>query len=361
VEEGQPLEVEVVVTDLEGKAVANHPVLLKAYRLDWENGESQHADEVELQVTSGEQGVKSAIPTSGGGTYQVEAYIQDHDNRSNRSQLTLWVAGGKQPPATRVEQEQLTLVPSQREYQPGDMAEVLVQAPFAPAELVVTTRRNGIASLQRLSSLDGSAQLKIPLEEINIPSLQLQVDAVGSQPGVGGPGGGALAPPGKSVDGGTRPAYATGSLQLAVSNASRKLTVTVHPARDKLQPGGSTELRLDLKDSKNTPVQGEVTVLVVDESVLALSGYDPADPLASFCPTADPGVGDSHSRRWLLLQQQPANSRNEYDRLSKSEVVGRASLAGGAAPPEAAPMLAQAPAPIQEEAAGREKAFARDA
>ena len=346
VEEGQPLEVEVVVTDLEGKAVANHPVLLKAYRLDWENGESQRADEVELQVTSGAQGVKSAIPTNRGGTYQVEAYIQDNDNRSNRSQLTLWVAGGKQPPATRVEQEQLTLVPGQREYQPGDTAEVLVQAPFAPAELVVTTRRNGIASLQRLSSLDGSAHLKIPLEEINIPGLQLQVDAVGSQP----------------REGGTRPAYATGNLQLAVSNASRKLTVAVHPAQDKLQPGGTTELRLDLKDHKNTPVQGEVTVLVVDESVLALSGYDPADPLASFCPTADPAVGDSHSRRWLLLQQQPENTRNEVDRVSKSSAMVRGGLAGGAAPPEAAPMLAQAPAaPVQEEGAAREKAFAKDA
>lgn len=325
VEAGQPLEVEVVVTDLEGKPVSGHPVLLKAYRLDWENGESQHADEVELQVTSAEHGVKAAVPTNQGGTYQLEAYIQDNDNRSNRSQLTLWVAGGKQPPATRVEQEQLTLVPSQREYQPGDTAEVLVQAPFAPAELVVTTRRNGIASLQRLSAQDGSAHLKIPLDEINIPGLQLQVDAVGSQP----------REEGKSE---MRPAYASGSLQLAVSNATRKLKVEVTPAQAKLQPGGSTELRLELKDSQNQPIQGEVTVLVVDESVLALSGYDPADPLASFCPTADPGVSDSHSRRWLLLQQQSADL-GLAGRNNKSMSRGRDyDAVGGSVAPSAAPL-----------------------
>lgn len=329
VESGQPLEVEVVVTDLEGKAVANHPVLLKAYRLDWENGESRHVDEIEVPVTSGSQSVKAAIPTTAGGTYQLEAYIQDEDNRSNRSQLTLWVAGGKQPPATRVEQEQLTLIPSQREYQPGDSAEVLVQAPFAPAELVVTTRRNGIASVQRINAQDGSANLKIPLEEINIPGLQLQVDAVGSQ---------------SREEGGTRPAYASGNLLLEVSNASRKLEVTVHPAQAKLQPGGSTELRLDLHDSQKKPVQGEVTVLVVDESVLALSGYDPADPLASFCPTADPGVSDSHSRRWLLLQQdQDLVNAGHNHKTSKTSSFNEADGAVGGAMPQAAP------APVMEQ------------
>lgn len=320
VEAGQPLEVEVVVTDLEGKPVSGHPVLLKACRLDWEDGVSRQADEVELQLTSGQQAVPTAVPTGQGGTYQVEAYIQDNDNRSNRSQLTLWVAGGKQPPATRVEQEQLTLVPSQREYQPGDTAEVLVQAPFAPAELVVTTRRNGIASLQRFSAQDGSANLKIPLDEINIPGLQVQVDALGSQP----------------REGEMRPAYASGSIQLAVSNATRQLKVAVTPARSKLQPGASTELRLDLKDSQNKPVQGEVTVLVVDESVLALSGYDPADPLASFCPSAEPGVSDSHSRRWLLLQQQPETNPGRYERFSSNKAMARGLVDEVA--PSAAPM-----------------------
>ena len=337
VEAGQPLDVEVVVTDLQGKSVAHHPVLLKAYRLEWENGETKHVDEVELQVTSGSQAVKASVPTAAGGTYQLEAYIQDEDNRSNRSQLTLWVAGGKQPPATRVDQEQLTLVPGQREYQPGDTAEVLVQAPFAPAELIVTTRRNGLASVERLHAQDGSAQLKIPLEEINIPGLQVQVDAVGSQ---------------TREEGGTRPAYASGTLQLAVSSASRKLNVAVTPAQDKLQPGGSTELRLELQDDHQKPVQGEVTVLVVDESVLALSGYDPADPLASFCPTADPGVSDSHSRRWLLLQQNQnliiaGHNHKSFQKTSESYNKAPGAV-GGAVPLADAPAPAAAPAPMAQ-------------
>ena len=333
VEAGQSLDVQVIVTDLEGKAVKDHPVLLKAYRLDWEDGQSKHADEVELQVTSGAQAVTAAVPTNKGGTYQLEAYIQDGQNRSNRSQLTLWVAGGKQPPATSVEQEQLTLVPSQREYEPGQTAEVLVQSPFAPAELLVTTRRNGIASLQRLSAPDGSANLKIPLEEINIPGLQLQVDAVGSQPR-------------SEEDREMRPAYASGSLNLAVSTASRHLQVAVKPAQDKLQPGGSTELQLDLKDNQNRPVQGEVTVLVVDESVLALSGYDPADPLATFCPAAAAGVSDTHSRRWLLLQQprliNAGHNTNESSRADKGGAVYERAMAQSEAEPMAAPAPARA-------------------
>lgn len=317
VEAGQPLNIELVVTDLEGKAVKDHPVLLKAYRLDYEDGQSKHADEVELQVTSGSGPVKASVPTDQGGTYQIEAYIQDDQNRANRSQLTSWVSGGKQPPDTSVEQQQLTLVPSQREYEPGQTAEVLVQAPFAPAELLVTTRRNGLATQERVTAPDGSASLKIPLQEINIPGLIVQVDAVGSKD--------------------DRPAYATGTLPLAVSSASRKLQVSVKPAQDKLQPGGSTTLAVELKDSQNQPVQGEVTVLVVDESVLALSGYDPADPLASFCPAAGAGVSDTHSRRWLLLQRpQPLQDQDKGGRFRGNTEVTEAT----AAPVPEAPALA---------------------
>ncbi|MFN8606771.1 MAG: alpha-2-macroglobulin family protein [Vulcanimicrobiota bacterium] len=330
VEAGQPLEVEVVVSDLDGKPVKNHPVLLKAYRLDYEQAGNNHADEVELQVTSAARPVKAAIPTNKGGTYQVEAYIQDDQNRANRSQLTCWVAGGKQPPQTNVEQQQLTLVPGQREFQPGQTAEVLVQAPFAPAELMVTTRRNGVASLERLSAPDGSASLKIPLSEINIPNLLLQVDAVGS------------------LDG--RPAYATGALPLAVSSASRQLEVGVRPAQDSLQPGGSTHLQLDLKDDRKQPVQGEVTVLVVDESVLALSGYDPADPLASFCPAAAAGVSDTHSRRWLLLQRPRPGRENERFQRKTESLVAQSEAD--------APMTSAAPAPEAPSLSGGEAGFA---
>ena len=288
VEPGQPLELSMIVSDLDGKAVAGRPVQIRAYRLGWDDeGRSLAADETRQTVTSKTGPVPFQVATREGGTYQVEARLQDDDNRSNYSQMTLWVAGGKQPPNLEVAQESITLVPGKQEYQAGDTAEVLVQTPFAPAELLVTTRRNGLAKVERMSAPEGSATLRIPLEEYQIPGLTVQVDAVGNK---------------AREDGKTnRPAYASGSLTLNLSQAPRKLTVKVKPALSKLEPGGSTQVALQLQDYRGKPVEGEVTLIMVDESVLALTGYDPANPLGSFCPLRSSDCYDQHLRQYLTL------------------------------------------------------------
>ena len=341
VEKGEPLKLSLVVTDLDGKAVSGKPCWVRAHRLDWEGfGEVQQVDVVEKQVTSAGQAVDFELPTGQGGTYQVEALVQDDDNRSNTSQLTLWVAGGKQPPSRGVEQESLPLVPDRKEYAPGDTANVLVQAPFAPAELTVTTRRNGLASVRRVSAPEGTATLKIPLEEVHIPGLHLQVEAVGKkarsdangQPLKGSP---------------ERPAYASGGMTLTVSRQSRTLQVEVIPEKPRLKPGGTTEVLVKLRDHRNQPVQGEVCLMMVDEAVLALTGYSPTDPLNTFCTLRSPDVSDSHLRQFLVLQraeappEEPANEmRGKIVAGAESEALMSAPSGGGAPPPPPAPAAA---------------------
>jgi len=168
------------------------------------------------------------------------------------------VGGGRQAaPSRNVEQETVTLVPSKKEYEPNDTAEILVQAPFAPAEVVVTTRRNGMSEVHHLSLPTGSGTVKVPLQEVYIPGLTVQVDAVGSKVSHRRR---RQRPPRQSL----RPAYASGSLNLAINNSSRKLTVDVTPESKNLEPGSETNVNLKLKDSQGRPVSGEVALVMVD-------------------------------------------------------------------------------------------------
>jgi len=344
VEKGQPLALSLILTDLDGKAIAGKPIQLKAYRLDYDDeGRPLQVDLQEKQVNSAAQPVEAELATKEGGVYQVEALVQDDQNRSNSSQMTVWVAGGKQPPERNVAQESLTLIPSKAEYQAGESAEVLVQAPFAPAELLVTTRRNGLARVERVSAPDGSATLKFALEEKHIPGLSIQVDAVGSKK--------------REREEGQRPAYATGALTLNISSLPRKLTVSVRPDKSKLEPGQSTQLSVELKDHQGQPVQGEVTLVVVDESVLALTGYDPADPLGSFCQLRSTDCEDRHIRQYLVLnrvenppEEDERRSLPQEESVMDGAVRGNAtadSLAGGAIPPPP-PMPAAQAAPAAQ-------------
>ncbi len=292
IQKGKPLQVSLVVTDLDGKAVPGKAVKLHCFRTQRDaQGQLLEADvqDRELKSTGGAQMLE--FPANQGGTYKLEARVQDDENLANACDLTLWVAGEAPKPSTRVEQERLTLIPGKREYQAGETAEVLVQAPFAPAELLVTSRRDGIASVQRLSAPQGSATVKLPLRDIDIPGLTLQVDALGTQ----------LREDGKTK----RPAYASGEVALEMSRAPRRLKVEVKPGRQQLQPGQVTQVEVQVSDDKGQPVSSVVTLLAVDESVLALSGYDPADPLESFTPLREAGVVTDHSRQFLELGKAP--------------------------------------------------------
>ena len=74
----------------------------------------------------------------------------------------------------------------------------------------------------------------------------------------------------------------------------RTLAVTATPQAPALEPGGQTTLDVVVLDAAGKGVKGaEVAVWVVDESVLALTGYKTPDPLTLFY--ASRGTGDGHA------------------------------------------------------------------
>ncbi|MBT9585116.1 hypothetical protein IV102_17365 [bacterium] len=299
VDAGKPLDYELIVTNLDGKAVAGREIDFKVYRYSWEYSDSDYRTskkEVYSQrLTSAATPIHVSVPTSEGGTYQVEATVSDDSNRSNQSQMTSWVAGGKQPPKRDVEMQQLTLIPNKPAYEPDEVAEILVQSPFTEAQGLVTLERHGIVSHQFLDLSSGSATLKVPLEEAFLPNLHLTVDVVGKEPRADGDGNPvAGAPP--------RPAQAQGGLNLAISAKSRELNVEVRPHSPKAAPGSQNQLEVVLKDASGKAVaDGEVALLVVDESVLALIGGDYANPWDLFYSQRAAEVAHYGVRSWIEL------------------------------------------------------------
>ena len=74
------------------------------------------------------------------------------------------------------------------------------------------------------------------------------------------------------------------------------------PREPALAPGEKTVLDLALSDASGQPVAGgEIAVVVVDEAVLALTGYRLPDPMATFYAPREAGVLDHHLRASVLL------------------------------------------------------------
>ncbi|MDQ3652502.1 MAG: hypothetical protein M3458_19965, partial [Acidobacteriota bacterium] len=299
VQQGEPLIVESIVTDLDGKAIANREVKMRSVLLDWtfEKGAwvQKETNPQECTVKSASDAVKCTMPTKAGGVYRVTARVMDDRERFNESELTLWVAGGKRPPQRDVTQESIELIPDRREYRAGETAEILVQPPFYPAEGVMSLRRSGMVRTERFQINEPSHTLRIPIEDAFTPNVHVQIDLVGAAVRTDDKGERNEKLP-------KRPAFAKGELNLSVPPLSRKLQVTATPRDTALEPGGETTVNVEVKDASGNGVAGsEIAVVVVDESVLALTGYKLEDPASIFYSHRSADVSDYHLRKDVLL------------------------------------------------------------
>lgn len=343
VEKGAPIKVDFIVTDLDGNVIAGRPVEITAGRQEWKFKDGEWIEEiVDVQtcsLLSAPEPDTCSFDTPLGGSYQITAIVTDELGRKNQSRFTRWVSGGQVPPSRKVEQEKITLIPDQETYQPGDTAKILVQAPFSPAEGLLTVSRGGIISTTRFTVEDGSTTLSIPIEEKYIPNLSIQVDLVGSAPRTDDSGEViADAPP--------RPAFASGQLDLSIPPLQRTLSLEVLPDLDSLEPGGETSLTVIVKDANGVPVpDAELAVVAVDEAILALTNYQLQDPLAVFYASHSTYLMSIYGRSSIILADPQALTQLARQSVSVSNdlALGAAATEAPAAAMEAMPTTTALP------------------
>lgn len=299
VPQGTPLNVDVIVVDIDGQPAAGRPVSVRAARLAWQfragSWSEEESDVQTCDLVSAATPLSCAFTTGLGGEYRITASVTDARGRVNQSQFTRWVSGGQRPPARTVEQEAVTLIPGQATYQPGEVAEILVQAPFSPAEGLLTINRSGLVRSERFQMSGDSTTIRVPIEEGYIPNVTIQVDLVGAAPRTADDGSPITGVP-------PRPAFASGQLNLDIPPAQRTLQVTAAPRQSRLAPGEETTIDVRvLQADGRAAVGAEVAVVVVDEAVLALTNYQLADPMTIFYQARDGGLGSYYARARLVL------------------------------------------------------------
>ncbi len=295
----EPLKVEAIATDIDGKIAPNAPIKIVAVLKDWQsfgsNWREVIIDTQTCEFTSTEVVGSCEFKAKQGGVFTITATILDTKERPNTSEITVWVAGANTPPKREVEKETVELIPDKKEYQPNDTAEILVTSPIFPAECVMTLERNGIVKTERLTMNEASTVLQIPIEERYLPNITVKVDAIGIAPRTNDKG---------EIDKNlpTRPAFASGEINLNVSTASRKLSVAVEPIAKIVKPGERTKINVEVKDSLGNGVaNSEVALIAVDESVLSLTDYKIPNPLDTFYQKIAANVAHYHSREKVIL------------------------------------------------------------
>lgn len=337
VQEGESLKIDAIAVDLDGKAVSERPIAVRSVRLEWRSTKGVwsevEVDEKTCALVSKADAVRCELAVGEGGSYKVRATVTDAEGRKNQSEIRLWVAGGKTPPDRGLAQEKVELVPDKKDYRPGDTAEILVRAPFSPAEGVLTLRRSGIIKTERFTMKTSTHVLNVKLEDAHVPNLYVQVDLAGAAARQNDQG---------EIDPKLpkRPAYATGTLNLPVPAVERTLKVAALPKESALEPGAETSIAVTVNSADGQPVAGaEVAIVVVDESVLALSGHRIGNPLDAFYQARSPDARDYHNRAhvWLASPELLADADKAEESRSRAPAERAYKAKNGAPPGQPAP------------------------
>lgn len=297
---GDSIDLDLVAVDVDGAPVPGRTIDVTAKRTVWRQVQGTWQQTTENLATcsraSEPQPVRCVFPVPVAGRYEATATARDAQGRVNQTVAVFWVTdprGGYSfgPEMEGDGERGVELIPDRKTYAVGDTARVLVRTQFQPSVGLLTTRVNGIARVEQVRLGGATTTLTVPITEAEVPNVNLQLDLVGASDGRHGEGARGVL-------------YATGAVSLPVPPATRTLSVKPLPRDSVSAPDAQTEVGIEVRDAAGRPVaNAEVALVVVDEAVLALTGYTVPNPLASFYRDRDAGVQDLNLRQRVLVSE----------------------------------------------------------
>ena len=265
---GKPQNVHLVTVDYQRQIAPNRPVTVRIISQRWDRNLYEWTElEVDTQTaTTNETGEASIVFTPGTpGRYRLVAESTDDDGRVARSSRFIWISGEEYTPWPTRENDVIELIADRESYEVGDIAQVLVPAPYAGAIGLVTLERGGVLSTEVRRFETNSDVLSIPIEDWHIPNIYVGVVL--------------YRPP---TDDDPYPRYHVGYVELSVSTEPRRLNVSIEPERDRAMPGETVGYDVMVTDANGRGVSSEVSVAVVDQAVLSLLRGADIDAMSAF-------------------------------------------------------------------------------
>lgn len=228
-------------------------------------------------ITTGLDGTARVIFTPPEpGTYQLDVSGQDAGSTGAITQVLLWVGGEGEAIWPELPDQRLHLITDQDSYSPGDTAQIFVPNPLGEGvHALVTIERGIIFRYQILEVGDSGFDLSIPVSDEDAPNVYVSVTLLKVNAGI--------------VD------FRQGYVSVPVTPEAEVLQVNLTGQPERTGPGEPVTLDLRVTDVEGKPVQGEFSLSVVDQAVLALAEANSMDILPAFYSEQPLGVNTSLS------------------------------------------------------------------
>ncbi len=280
---GQAIQFEVLSVNWDQQPAPNQVLQARFQKITWQREDStdlfgypsfipqtETISSADFQ-TAADGRAQLAFTPPEAGTYQLEI-----EAGPVKTQVSVWVGGNGAARWPNLPNNRLTLTADHTSYQAGDIAQIFIPNPFqAAAQALITVERDEILRYEVLTLGENGLSYALPLSAADAPNVFVAVSLVGA-----------------GADG--RPDFRQGLLNLEVDPLAQALQVellAVGPAGEtRFAPRDEVTFQLRVTDAAGQPVQGEFSIALVDQAVLALADPNAPDILTAFYGSQPLGV-----------------------------------------------------------------------
>jgi len=290
---GEAAQVDVLTAEPEGKALAGNAVHLQLLRREWKsvrekamNGEyvwrTQRVDALvaEADLVSGTAPVRALLTPPSAGYYVVLATGKDAAGHVARSSLGLYATGTDAVAWNPEDDDTPMLIPDKPSYAVGDVAHILVKNPLPGAQALVTQERDRVLEQKRTQLATSTETIDVPMTAAHVPNVFVGVALFA----------GRRAPLVAAAQDTGAPQLKLGYIELKVDAKERRLAVKVQPHHPSARPREDLRIDVQVSDAAGKGRPAEVTLMAVDEGVLALTHHATPDPFAAMYAPVPLGV-----------------------------------------------------------------------
>jgi len=279
---GKDAAVKIITVDSQSEPVPNVDLQVIAYSTKWDSVQEEGADGLlywasrilETPVftttvtTDANGGGRFSFVPESGGTYRVRAIGRDERENEIRSSTDIWVSGraGRYVSWRRENHNRIDLIADKKEYQPGDVAEILIPSPYQGEVLaLITVERGHLYDTQVVTLKSNSEIIEVPITEEYIPNIFVSVTIVKGQDE-------------------TEPlgSFKVGYVKLPVSSEAKTLTVEIATDQETYQPRQEATYTIRATDWMGKPAQAEFSLGLADLAALSLGGPSQGDLVNTF-------------------------------------------------------------------------------
>jgi uncharacterized protein YfaS (alpha-2-macroglobulin family) len=293
-------KIKIKAVDVQGTPKRVTDISLNVYKIDWIYAKRQEATggyaykwekkkELVKQYnfnTDSQGEYVQALKLSKEGEYEIEASARDSKDNQIVSSYNIYVWGEGQVSVRPTEGTDLEISAEKTNLKVGEEATVIIKSPYEKATALISIERGRIFDYQ-IKEIEGSlSKFSFKIEKEYLPNVFVSVLLQSSTPEV-----------------------KFGKVEFKVDTKTKELEILVKANKTHYLPGEEVLLDIETKDAAGNPAESELSIAVVDLSVLALKGNPKKDPLVFFYDGFPLTVSASSNLKNILIEMEIIKSK----------------------------------------------------